>query len=161
MNIFGITFYRLTSKQIAEWNMNNSLPNRLKMDLFPNVIVKNEGKYKIQESDFYFQFYTNPDILENPDEKYILFEISTTDNILNEEINQEGEFEFLETIKLIDIWENIKDKILIHDYDSKIVIAQDQFFAVEITTNYDSFTNDYDYDIEYAGYFDRSFVLQL
>jgi hypothetical protein len=158
MNYFGVTFYEMTGEQIAQWNMDNNRPDRFKMDLFPFVIKnKKEGGYIITEADACFQFFNDPEFLseEQKAKKYILFEVSTTDNMLSEEISQGGTFDFLEMICFIDHWEKIKDNILIHEYNNRVTIASDQFFVTKTTTSHDSYTGEHDYDIELVGYLDR------
>jgi hypothetical protein len=155
MNYFGITFYEITGEQIAQWNMDNDKPDRFTLDLFEFVIIaKKDCGHIILNSDEHFQFFRNPGFLneEQKKEKYILFDISTTDNMLTEEINQTDALGFLEMICFINCWEKIKNDILIHRYNDRIHIASDQFFVTETISSYNSYTGEYDYDIELIGY---------
>jgi hypothetical protein len=163
MNLFGITFYRMTGKQIAENYKNNHC--KIESGYFcrhhislPSYVI-NEEETNILETEYYFQFFNNPDDLVEDEKEYILMELGSCDSIISEEIGNIGFEDFMETIGFLNVYGEIKDKILIHDYDNLHSCCVEQFFILKINSYEDRWSGEYDYDMDLIGYFDKEFNL--
>lgn len=88
--LFSLYLFKYSGKDICEINSNDSDPFNCKLGL-PHYTFNTKHK-NIIDSDCYFQFFKNPDHLDEDqkEEIYILFDYEHADFLLSEEISQGG-----------------------------------------------------------------------
>ena len=161
MNILGITFYRITGREIAEDYQKSILKEpsfQYKKSIFPSFVFieNNDNNLNFTYSEDYFQFFTDPNILDETqsNQEYILFDVTMTDAILGEEISNVGAEEFLRNINFEEYsTKNLKD-FMIHKYDYR-GICLEQFFDIDyIVHTYDTvYGTEYDTSIKIKHHF--------
>lgn len=166
-NIIGITFIKMTRGHIVEDVMYGRRYSNAfsRHSVLPKFVIykQDDGTFKITESEYYFQFYDHSDLFseEQKKEKFVLFDITTKDAMLDEEISNCGESDFIDQIDFCGYWDSIKDKILIYDYNKFRGIYKEQFFIVDINDTSSNTPNgfEYDYEIFLSGYLNQSMEL--
>lgn len=164
MNIFGVTFTRMTGLQIVKENSyyrNKNGDFYQKYQALPSYVIRDNS---ITESDGCFQFYTGSIgemSKEKQEEEFILFDITMTDSIISEEISAVDGDDFLENICFAEFFNEHKDKLLIHDFNERVNICMEQCFVVEMHSwvNSGPDGDDYDYEINLVGYLDHNMNL--
>ncbi len=141
LHLFGCTFIQITKQQISE-------------DLlfeYTHIIFKSENKYCFRNiQDDYFL-----DDIE--DENPILFSITMTSPLIQYEIENISQDDFLQEINFAGIFEKEKDNLMIHEYRKNVSHHTEQYFVIEyIDLSGDTaYGYEYDYTINYYGYLEK------
>lgn len=150
--LLGIRIYEIDTKLIYEIKKNKK-GNLRTNGLLPRYTFGNEDN--IIDAEYYLQFVGLSETEEN--KNFFLFDISTLDDIIDEEIRNLGEEEFLNNFNL----KEIINKLEIKNIEEFKLHCQDVTNYLIIDINYDRYDDfqfgGYEYDISYklVGYLDK------
>lgn len=82
--LLDVELYELTSSEIGELRKETGHDRYFDREVLPKYCVRNDGKHGIDYADYYLQW------VEAGDDKHILFDATTSDKLLSEEISNGG-----------------------------------------------------------------------
>lgn len=121
--LLDIKVYELTGKDIGEIKKQLSYANRFNDKFLPDYCIRQDNG-KVTDSDYYFQF------VETGEEKFLLFNVSTIDELLKEEISGAGVDSILKDIDLRPFFKELE--ILGKDDILKYKLSPSQYLIIGI-----------------------------
>lgn len=156
-SLLGINIFEIDSDFLYEQRKSRFKSESI-FNILPKYIFGNNGN--ILEAEYYLQFIGQ--VKEEKNQKFILFEIQTLDDILFEEIKDIGECEFLNEIStyLKDVINKLPKKNI--EEFQKHCFNKTSYLVVDILyISHGTYGVDYETDVEYnlIGYLDKDLKL--
>src|SRR5579859_5443825 len=124
--LLEIKCYELTAKEIVDLKKKQYESNRFHVDVLPDYCVRSDNG-KIAYSDYYLQF-VEENTIDHNEEKYLLFNASTIDEFLSEEISGCGLEKILEDVDLRPFFNELQKNDISHHK-----LEPSQYLIIEIT----------------------------
>lgn len=142
--LLEVKCYELTGKQIVELKKEQIESNRFHSEVLPEYCVRSDNG-KIADCDYYLQFITE-DAISEDEEKFLLFDASTIDEFLKEEISGCGLDTILEDVDLRPYFNELRKIDISHRR-----LEPSQYLIIEISyTGGNSYFYSDDWDAEYS-----------